>query len=176
MSKHWTRNWQFRYDDLTIGDVNLLAAMGKGPVTQKMLNEFYGLMKRLLVDVDLYQLSLNEVREAGEAFGAGLIAKWETSQDIDDLINRLESWDWDGVSPLDGEALEPPVHDFHIQAHRDKLGKMRVTAICPNCDKRKRAIEQMLSWVLYCSCGWTGEVTTNPPEPCQCSQCGADHD
>lgn len=56
---------------------------------------------------------------------------------------------------------------FHVQRRKDG----GVSAICPGCGKRKRATEQMLSWRLYCQCGFTGDVASKPVRPCHCKPC-----
>jgi hypothetical protein len=56
---------------------------------------------------------------------------------------------------------------LHVQQRKDG----GVSAICPDCGRRRRATEQMLSWVLFCGCGFTGEVASKPVRPCHCKEC-----
>lgn len=56
---------------------------------------------------------------------------------------------------------------LHVQRRKDQ----GVSAICPGCGKRKRATDQLLNWVLFCGCGFTGEVAAKPVRPCNCKDC-----
>lgn len=60
------------------------------------------------------------------------------------------------------------IHKWHIKVRADG----GVSAVCPECNKRKRCIEQMTTWDLWCkNCGFTGPVTEKPAVPCTCEEC-----
>jgi hypothetical protein len=91
----------------------------------------------------------------------------KTQELIDAIFQRSKDPVGDLISEIESKPARIEVN-YHVKVRADG----GVSAICPTCNKRKRCLEQMLTWVLWCKgCGYTGTAADKPAVSCDCEEC-----
>lgn len=146
--------YTFDFSRLTVGDMRNMSLMARKLLPDDAAQTWIlDMIARIAQDGE--NIPISEFGIVFEQFAEAFKLQTSVTSTISRYLDNLE------------KRAEPEADQYHVRIRKDG----GVSAICPCCHQRKRATEQMTTWVLFCSCGCTTEVADKPVVPCGCGEC-----